>query len=224
MNENYYEKLLDRLKDYFGKLERTDEDFFHELIKAILSQNTTDKNSIQAYNNLIKIINNDLKNLSNDGYYDKIKDSIKIAGLNNQKARTLCTLGEKFFSNQKYSDIEERIKKMNISEVISTFLAIDGIGLKTISCAILFGLKKSAFPVDTHISRIVQKIKNEKILKKDIQIEVEISIQDWEKIKALHLYLIELGRSICRAKKQNCQICPIKELCEDYRSRLPSSC
>jgi endonuclease-3 len=158
MKENYFEAILEKLKDYFGKLERIDEDFFHELIKAILSQNTTDTNSMQAYNNLIKVINNDLKNLSNDGYYDTIKDSIKIAGLSNQKAKTLCSLGEKFFVSQKYSDIEDRIKKMDVSEIISEFLVIDGIGMKTISCAILFGLNKSAFPVDTHISRIVQKI------------------------------------------------------------------
>ncbi|MEO1784418.1 hypothetical protein V4762_05005 [Thermodesulfobium sp. 4217-1] len=219
MNENYYEKILDRLKKYFGEIERRDEDFFHELIKATLSQNTTDTNSIQAYKNLIKTIDNDLGNLSNDEYYDKIRDSIKIAGLNNQKARTLCALGRKFFTGQKYSDAEERIKKMNVSEIISEFLDIDGIGLKTISCAILFGLHRCAFPVDTHISRIAQKIKNRKISKLDIQMEIEGSIQNWKKLKALHLHLIELGRGICRAKKQNCQICPIRELCEDYRSR-----
>ncbi|AEE14394.1 HhH-GPD family protein [Thermodesulfobium narugense DSM 14796] len=219
MKKNYYEKLLDKLETYFGKIERKDENFFHELIKAILSQNTTDLNSVQAYNNLIKIINNDLQNLSKDEFCDKIKDSIKIAGLNNQKTKTLHSLGKKFLQNKNYSNIEDYFKKMKISEIVEVFLSIDGIGLKTVSCAILFGLHKPAFPVDTHISRIVQRVKKKKISKKDIQIEIEGSIHDWEKLKALHLYLIELGRNICRAKKQNCQMCPIKELCEDYRSK-----
>uniref|UniRef100_A0A7C5PHU0 HhH-GPD domain-containing protein n=1 Tax=Thermodesulfobium narugense TaxID=184064 RepID=A0A7C5PHU0_9BACT len=219
MNKNYYEKILNKLKDYFGNINRIDEDFFHELIKAVLSQNTTDKNSIQAYNNLIKIINYDLKNLSNDKYYTKVKESIKIAGLTNQKTKTLFALGKKFFLNQEYLEAEKRIRKLEVSEIINTFLAIDGIGLKTISCAILFGLKKSSFPVDTHISRIVQKIRNKKISKKNIQLEIENSIKDREKLKALHLYLIELGRNICGSRKQDCQVCPIRELCEDYRSK-----
>lgn len=224
MNEKYFETILANLKEHFGEIERIDEDFFHELIKAILSQNTTDKNSIQAYKNLIKIIDNNLKYLSEDRYCDKIKDSIKIAGLNNQKAKTLHTVGKTFLVDQKYTEINEKIKKMDISDIVSEFLTVEGIGLKTISCAILFGLQKRAFPVDTHISRIVQKIKKEKISKKDIQLEIERSITSPEKLKALHLYLIELGRNICRARKQNCHICPIRELCEDYRSRRPSSC
>ncbi|PMP85980.1 MAG: hypothetical protein C0174_02795, partial [Thermodesulfobium narugense] len=195
---------------------RKDEDFFHELIKAILSQNTTDTNSIQAYKNLIKVINNELQNLSKVEFYDKIKNSIKIAGLNNQKTKTLYLLSKKFLLSKNYLDIENNFRKKEVSEIIEVFLDIDGIGLKTVSCAILFGLHKCAFPVDTHILRIIQKIKNKRISKKDIQIEVERSVQNWKKLKALHLYLIELGRNICRAKKQSCQICPIKELCEDY--------
>ena len=187
------------------------------LIATILSQNTNDKNSYQAYNNLRKKYKT--WNAVADAPRSKIEDAIRIAGLGKQKSsaikESLTTL------KKKNGKIDLRyIKKMNDDEIINELTSINGIGVKTASCVLLFSLDRNVCPIDTHVHRTLNRIGLVKTKSPD---------KTFQKINEkllegtahhFHTNLIKLGREICKPTKPSCSICPLLKLCKFRNKNL----
>jgi endonuclease-3 len=107
-------------------------------------------------------------------------------------------------------------------EVSAWLRGFKGVGPKTAAIVLLFSLGKPAFPVDTHIYRVSGRIglRPEKMSAEQAHAHLA-GLLPPESYYAAHLNLIRLGREICQARRPNCPVCPLKDLC-DYYAQLSS--
>jgi endonuclease-3 len=192
------------------------------LIATMLSQNTTDKTSYKAFLNL-------KKNFKNwDGVMNaplsKIRDAIKVCGLANQKSKSIKNLLKQL--KKKYGRLSLGfITKMDNEKIYKELLHYSGIGLKTVSCVLAFGLGRDVFPVDTHVHRVTNRLGLA-----DAKTPDKTYLQMNDKIPPnkkflFHTLLIRFGRKICRANNPLCGKCRLYDLCifgkkEFYASAL----
>ena len=186
------------------------------LIATILSQNTNDKNSYKAFQNLKgKYSNWDLvEKLPRQ----KIENLIKTAGLGKQKSLAI----KQFLSivkKEKGKISLDHLKEMNDGDIISELTKYNGIGVKTASCVLLFSLRRNVCPVDTHVHRTTNRIgiadtstpaKTFALLNENMPADIAHSF---------HTNLIRLGREICKPAKPNCGICPLLKVCT-YENKI----
>ena len=187
------------------------------LIATILSQNTNDKNSYRAYQNLKSKFKSWLE-ISEAPRY-KIESAIKVAGLGKQKSSAI----KKFLSS-----LKKRNRKLNMNylenmsddEILSELTSINGIGVKTASCVLLFSLDRNVCPVDTHVHRTLNRIG---------LVDTKTPVKTFELISGqipdgiahrFHTNLIKLGRDICKPKNPLCSICPVLKQCNYKHKNL----
>lgn len=192
-------------------LERLGNNPFAVLTSIVLSQNTSDKNTIRALKNLIdrgvlspeKLLMLSQKDLS---------DLIRVVGQQSKRTRTLIALSHFFVSNPNF--VDEVCK--NIETARSTLLNIWGIGEKTVDVFLLaFCKTNNVFPVDRHIMRITSRLLGMKLSYKEaskywIECSSKNGIND---LIRLHIYLINFGRRICKPSKPLCEKCPFSYHC-----------
>ena len=212
MNKNISSiyKLLK--KQYKLKKIRPHGDGISELILTILSQNTADRNSGQAFAKLMNHFGN-WENIRK-AQLSEIKKQITIGGMSNIKSKNIKTV---------LNIVNEEVENYNLyflttlkrKEALNWLTSLPGVGKKTASCVMLFAYGVPFIPVDTHVERIVKRIGfvKKKVNTKDVQEELE-QIFEKEKYGIFHLSLIEHGRKICQAKNPLCNECIIQDLCE----------
>jgi endonuclease III len=199
-------------KEYSLKKNRSHGDGISELILTILSQNTADRNSGQAFANLLTQFNNWDQVLHAD--IRQIKKQIQIGGMSNTKSKTIkkvLNIVKKQNANYDLSFL----KKMKRKDALDWLINLPGVGSKTASCVLLFAYGIPFIPVDTHVERIAKRIglvKN-KLNYNEVQNELE-SMMEKREYGLFHLSFIEHGRKICNAKKPICSNCPINKLCK----------
>lgn len=178
------------------------------VVRTILSQNTSDKLSDMAFSNLKREISDfsDIPNVPSE----KIQKLIKVCGLPKVKTKRLKNAVKKLAS--KFKD-PERIREES-EEVIFDFLnSIEGIGPKSASVILAF-LGFDTFPVDTHVSRIIRRLGITD--GSPDQIFYKVSHHIGNKFIS-HVFLINHGRQICKARNPRCDICVFSEICEHYK-------
>jgi endonuclease-3 len=117
------------------------------------------------------------------------------------------------------------LKKIGSEEIKKILEGLKGIGPKTVHCLLLFGMGREAFPVDTHILRVGKRVG---FIPDKIEAEKAhrwmVPLVPKGKSLSLHLNLIRFGRSICRAKNPQCDICFLsKECIFAFQSNFPTS-
>jgi endonuclease-3 len=190
------------------------------LIATILSQNTNDKNSYQAYRNLKKKYKS-WEELS-DASRKEIESVIRVAGLGKQKSASI----KNFLSTLKKKNGKlnlQYIKKMSDEEILNELTSIKGIGVKTASCVLLFSLDRNICPVDTHVHRTLNRIGLVKTKTPDKTFEqIKDHLPDGI-AHQFHTNLIMLGREICKPAKPSCSVCPLLKVCEFESKNLEST-
>ncbi|MHC1738895.1 MAG: endonuclease III [Ignavibacteriaceae bacterium] len=181
------------------------------LLGTILSQNTNDKNSYQAYKNLIKIFP-DWKLLLSVKV-SEIEKVIRVAGLGNQKARAIKRVVTYLSKNRGEVNLDYLREKEN-GEIINELTSLDGVGLKTASCVLLFSLERNVCPVDTHVHRTLNRTGVVKTSTPD-KTFAAINPNLPEGIgHQIHTNLIKLGRTYCKPQKPACKNCPLVKICK----------
>ena len=211
MNEAKIRKLAKLLNKAYGvpKSRRTPP--VDELVRTILSQNTSDKNSVPAFNALKKRF----------GVWEKvlvapkavISTTIKHAGLANIKsARIIGVL--KQIREQEGKISLAHLKGMSPEDGLSYLKSLKGVGPKTAACVLLFSFDKPVMPVDTHIFRVMKRLG---LMSKDATIEeahdILTNIIPKDLIYELHLGIISHGRETCRASSPKCGSCLLYIMC-----------
>jgi len=186
-------------------------DLLDVLIATMLSQNTTDKTSYKAYTNLKTQIG-DWEDVLNAPLV-KIKKAIRVCGLANQKSVSIKKL-LKTLTKEHGNLSLNYIKKLSNNEIYEDLLSHDGVGIKTISCVIAFGLGRDVFPVDTHIHRLSNRLGLADAKTPDKTFEQMNKIIPEGKKFLLHTLLIKFGRKVCRAKNPLCGKCVLYDLCD----------
>jgi endonuclease-3 len=180
------------------------------LIATMLSQNTTDKTSYRAFQNL----KTDFKNWEDvmNSPPEKIKKAIKVCGLTNQKSKSIQQLLKQLKAKHNKLNMNF-VKSMNDEEIYDELIRYDGVGVKTISCVLAFSLGRDVFPVDTHVHRITNRLGLVKTKTPDKTFESLKDAIPKGKKYLFHNLLIFFGRKICRAKNPLCNKCLLFDHC-----------
>ncbi|MBN1302376.1 MAG: endonuclease III [Melioribacteraceae bacterium] len=216
------QKINGLLIKYYGIPERNSRipDPVDMLIGTILSQNTNDKNSFQAYKNLKK------RFPSNEEIYKarriSIEKEIRIAGLGLQKSKAIKELVSGLMKKYGRISLDNIIHKAN-TEILDELTSFNGVGLKTASCVLLFALDRDICPVDTHVHRTLNRIG---IVKQKTPDKTFNALhEDFPKgiAHSFHTNLIRLGREICKPSNPVCTKCPLFKICGFEPKNLKSS-
>jgi len=217
MAENRAQKILQTLRKAFTLPKWTT---FHRapfktLIRTIISQNTADRNTARAFENLSKQFEITPEALAK-AETSKIEEGLKVAGLYRNKAKTIKQVS-KIILERFHGDLKP-ILSMPLEEARKTLLQLPGVGPKTADILLLFCAEKPTIPVDTHVNRVSKRLALAPV-KGDYE-TVRESLQALYNPKeylSVHLLLILLGRKYCKARNPFCKECPVNELC-------PSKC
>ena len=185
------------------------------LLATVLTQATNDRNALQAWRQLQNSFPDPAQLLKASP--PEVAAIIRPAGLAGQKAATI--LGALRGIQERCGALTlEGLKTAPFETAYHFLVGLPGIGPKTAACTMLFGLEMPAFPVDTHIYRIIRRLgwvdPQTDSAVAQFQLSRAIPIQ---LLKALHILLLNLGRLYCRPVKPHCygttSCCPLHAEC-----------
>ncbi len=96
-------------------------------------------------------------------------------------------------------------------------MELPGVGRKTANVVISNVFGQDAIAVDTHVFRVSNRIglaNADNVDLTETQLMKNIPKKMWSEA---HHWLILHGRRVCKARKPNCEICPLTELCLFHR-------
>ena len=210
---------VDRLlkREYGSPARRKKQDPIDELIRTVLSQNTSDKNSYWAFDNLKAHfrIHEELKGAKSA----TIERLIRSGGLAGIKSRRIKGILNEIYQDRGRLSLDF-LRHKTKEEALSYLRSLKGVGPKTAACVLLFSFGMPVMPVDTHILRVSKRLG---ILKKDITAEeaherfAQLLPQGAGFIYRFHINLIEHGRKVCHAGMPECPRCALKKVCNYYQ-------
>ena len=184
---------------------------FETLVHTILSQNTNDRNSDAAMRKLRKRYTITPRALSK-ARVSEITRCIRSAGLYRSKAPRIIKVAR--IIDQQYAGRLSQILSLPYDKAKERLMDMPGVGPKTADILLAFVAKHAVIPVDTHIERISKRlgIAPGNADYEMIRGNLEALIPSADRLQ-LHLSLIAFGRTICKAPRARCAICPVSNLC-----------
>lgn len=186
-----------------------------ELVSCILSQNTNDTNRDRGFDALKARYPNWQDVV--DAPVDELIDTIRVAGLANQKGPRIQEILQ--FINAERGDYNiDFLGEIPIDEAKAWLTSLNGIGPKTAAIVLCFAFGRPAFPVDTHVHRVSTRIGflPEKITAEKAHPMMEALVPP-DDYYAFHINLIQHGRSVCHARGPRCERCPLTDHCDYYQ-------
>lgn len=187
-----------------------------ELVSTILSQNTNDVNRDRAFDSLREKF--PTWEQVRDADTDEVIEAVRVAGLANQKGPRLQNVLREITEERGSLDLSF-LNDVPLEEARDWLTKFKGVGPKTAAIVLCFSLDRPAFPVDTHVYRVTGRIglrpENISVEKAHPYLE---EVFPPETYYAVHLNIIRLGREVCVARKPNCPVCPVYDLC-DYEPK-----
>jgi endonuclease-3 len=207
-------RCIKLLEDTYGMPEASIVDPVDLLVETILSQNTSDVNSLKAFGSL-KSAYPDYDDLLS-APVSEISEPIRVGGLAEIKAQRIKGALQRIKGDAGSIDLDF-LKGMKKEASRDYLLSIPGIGPKTAAVVLLFAFGIPFMPVDTHVYRVSRRLglvpENSSIEKAQSILE-EITPQ--KKYLSLHLNLIRHGRLICRARDPRHDRCSLRPICDYY--------
>ncbi len=206
------EEIVEALSlDYGRPLLQPSNDPLAELILTVLSQNTNDANSGRAFIALMSRYRDwdDVVSAPEE----ELVATIRTGGLAQQKAPRIQAI---------LRDIKERgwgwelepLAALPIPEAEKWLTGLPGVGPKTAACVLLFGLGRPALPVDTHVSRVAQRLGLVPAGTTAERTQALLTgLVEPALFYAFHMLLIKHGRRTCKARRALCSRCRIRASC-----------
>jgi endonuclease-3 len=211
--------VYQRLLEHFGRPEWRDPlPPLDELVSTILSQNTNDLNRDRAFASLRRRF--PTWEEVRDAPENQVIAAVRLAGLANQKGPRIQAALRSITEQVGRLELDF-LRNMQTEEARQWLLQFKGVGPKTAAIVLQFALDKPAFPVDTHIYRVSGRlgIRPDKMSVEQAHVHLA-SLLPPETYYTAHLNLIQLGRQICHARRPQCPLCPLNDLCP-YAAALP---
>ncbi len=186
-----------------------------EVVSTIISQNTSDVNRDRAYDRLRARF--PTWEMVRDAPTPAVEETIRPAGLSHLKAPRIQE-ALNFITRQRGELNLDFLKEMPVEEAKAWLTQINGIGPKTAAIVLLFSLGMPAFPVDTHVHRVTQRIGliGPKVTAEQAHAVLENLVPP-DLYLPFHLNVIRHGREICHARNPRCEICPLQSMCDYYQ-------
>eukprot|EP00958_Prasinococcus_capsulatus_P017245 scaffold1939_cov392-Prasinococcus_capsulatus_cf.AAC.5 len=121
------------------------------LAGTILSQNTTDVNSHRAFNSLKAAFPTWDDVLRGDPKH--VAEAIRSGGLAEIKTARIQFILRTLMEERGECSMEY-VREMDNDAIKAELGRFKGVGPKTVSCVMMFGLNRAEFPVDTHVWKI----------------------------------------------------------------------
>jgi endonuclease-3 len=231
MVDDRVKKIIESLRNTYSNPEwaASTIDPFKTLIMTIISQNTNDRNTARAFENLSNKFRITPDNLA-EADVKEIEESLRTAGLYRSKSKAIKQVSEIIYKS--HAGNLTNILSFPLEEARRELLQLPGVGPKTADVVLLFAANKATLPVDTHVSRVSKRLGlsprsgGYEDIRKALQ-----TLFDPKDYLAVHVLLIQHGRKYCRARKPLCNGCPLGNFCpsrdffgtERLNSRLCSS-
>ncbi|MBU3188655.1 endonuclease III [Clostridium bowmanii] len=172
------------------------------LVSTILSAQCTDERVNIVTKDLYKEYNTpeDMINLSQM----ELGEKIKSCGFYNNKSKNI--LGATKLILEKH--------KGEVPRTMEELIELPGVGRKTANVVLSNAFGIPAIAVDTHVFRVSKRIglaSGKNVEEVEQELMKNIPIKMWSDA---HHYIIWHGRKICKARKPNCNMCPIAPYCE----------
>ena len=185
-----------------------------ELVLTILSANTSDINSGRAFKQL-KAAYPDWQAVIS-APVDELAEVIRPGGLAPTKAPRIQAALQHILEERGEFNIDF-LRDLPVEEAMGWLTQLDGVGHKTASIVLLFCYNRPAFPVDTHIQRVSQRLgiagPNDDAARIKATWE-RLVPQEW--FYPLHLNLIRHGREMCAPRTPRCAACVLSAQCDWY--------
>ena len=187
-------------------------DSLDELVQTILSQHTSDLNSGRAFKALKERFDSWDEVL--DVSAEELAIVIRSGGLANIKAARIQEVFREIQSREG-SVTMQQLDRMSDEEVERYLVSLPGVGPKTAACVIAFALARPAFPIDTHVHRIVKRLGwiDAKASAERAHRELTPNIPPEIRYE-LHRRFIRHGREICKPQLPLCSTCPVLDFCD----------
>jgi endonuclease III len=186
-----------------------------ELVNCILSQSTSDRNRDIGYDALIARF--PTWEAVRDAETAEVIEAIRPAGLANQKGPRIQEVLRQI-TRERGKITLDFLAEMDIDAAKRWLTSLNGVGPKTAAIVLLFAFNKAAFPVDTHVHRVSQRLGliGPKTTADQAHAILE-SIVPSESFYQAHLNIIQHGRTICQARRPLCEQCPLTSWCSYYQ-------
>lgn len=214
-----YEAVYDLLVETYGEPEqRRRQPPVDQLVNTILSQQTTSTNRERAFGRLKERFPN--WEAAMEAPLEEVREAIRPAGLANQKAPRIQN-ALRYIVRERGELTLDFLAARPVDEAKAWLSQIKGVGPKTAAIILLFTFNRPAFPVDTHVHRVSQRLGliESKVSEAKAH-ELLEEIVDPDAYYPFHINLIRHGREICQARTPKCHVCPLQDHCDYYqRSR-----
>ncbi|MDK2919091.1 MAG: endonuclease [Candidatus Petromonas sp.] len=184
---------------------------FELLISTILAAQCTDKRVNKVTKELYKKYNNPESFLRLTE--EQLGELIKSCGFYRMKSKNIlktCRILVEKYDSRVPTTIEELMK-------------LPGVGRKTANVVVSNAFGQDAIAVDTHVFRVSNRIglaNSDNVLETEEQLMENIDKRLWSDA---HHWLIYHGRRICKARRPQCEVCPVSKVCLYYKNNVLKS-
>jgi endonuclease-3 len=205
MTNTRLEKVLETLAATYGTNPwnwHTRQTVFQVLIGTVLSQRTRDEKTDEAAKALFSRYPS--AEMLAAAEVEEIARLIRPANYYNTKAVRIKEISKIIL--EKHSG--------NTPDTMSELIRLPGVGKKTAACVLLYGFKKQALPVDTHVHRISNRIGLIETRNPEESEEELWKIVPEKYIMVYNELMVKHGQNICRPISPRCKECPIVQFCD----------
>jgi len=182
-----------------------------QLVATVLSQNTNDNNSGQAFRRLKAALPTWDEVLA--APVEKIERAIRVGGLAPTKGRRIKKILR--IVRQRYGRLSMQfLRNAPLEEARQALATLPGVGPKTVGCVLMFGFNRPVLPVDTHVHRVSTRLglipegtsaaRAHELLQQQVPDRL---------VYPFHVLLIAHGRQTCHARKGQCCRCVLSDRC-----------
>jgi len=207
--------IRDRLRKLYGR--PVNDPHGHpiaELVRTVLSQNTSDVNRDVAYERLRARLPS--WEQVRDAPVGVVEEAIRPGGLSQTKAPRIQEILRRLPEVDGVPTLDWLADADRV-EALEFLTALPGVGRKTAACVMIFTFNRPEIPVDTHVYRVGGRLGlfPERASFETAHDEM-LAITDAEDAYELHINLITHGRRICRPIPR-CEQCELRRMCPWFR-------
>lgn len=180
-----------------------------ELVLTVLSQSTNDRNRDVAFLRLRERFPSWAA--VRDADVAQVQDAIRPGGLHVQKSRRIVEMLRALPEDLDLSWMRDA----PLEGCREALCALPGVGRKTTACVLLFSYGRDDVPVDTHVSRVANRLG---LLRPGAGLDPEQhdamnALTPRGAALELHMNLLRHGRRTCHAQRPACDRCALRRSC-----------
>ena len=204
LKKNDVIKVLDQLEETYPEAECAlhHRNNFELIVAVSLSAQTTDKSVNRVTPALFERFPNAFAMA--EAKPEQVAEYIRTIGMYRNKSKNVVNMSKMLvegFNGQ-------------VPEDYDALVSLPGVGRKTANVVLSVGFGQQRIAVDTHVYRVSNRlgiVEEKGVLATEKALMARIPENRWSKT---HHSLIFHGRNCCKARKPECESCPVQHICE----------